>query len=71
VLGRVLGYADAELRPEDFTIAPAAAVPRALAAARVTQAEVEYWEINEAFSVVDLINQRLLGLDPERWGLLT
>ena len=67
VLGRVLGYADAEVAPQDFTVAPAAAVPKALAAAGIQQRDVEYWEINEAFSVVDLVNMQLLGLDADRW----
>lgn len=63
-LAVVRGYGDANLEPEWFTTAPAAAVPRALKRAGVEQSEVDYWEVNQAFSVVDLVNQKLLGLDP-------
>ena len=34
--------------------------------AGLAQADVDYWEINEAFSVVDLVNRRLMGLDSDR-----
>lgn len=46
--------------------APAAAAPKALARAGLQQSDIDYWEINQAFSVVDLVNQKLLGLDPGR-----
>lgn len=46
--------------------APAAATPKALQRAGLQQSEVDYWEINQAFSVVDLVNQKLLGLQPDR-----
>jgi acetyl-CoA C-acetyltransferase len=67
VLGRVLGFGDAATDPRDFPVAPTLAVPKALAHAGLGAGEVEYWEVNEAFSVVDLANRQLLGLDPERW----
>lgn len=70
VLGRILGFADAALNPRDFPEAPAYAIPRALQQAGLTTAEVNYWEINEAFSVVDLVNQKLLKLDAERVNVL-
>ncbi|BDA47052.1 Acetyl-CoA acetyltransferase [Coccomyxa sp. Obi] len=66
VLGTVLGYADAAQAPKEFTTAPALAIPKALAAAGVVPSQVDCYEINEAFSVVDLVNQRLLHLDPDR-----
>ena len=66
VLGRILGFADAAKDPKDFPTAPALAIPAALDKAGVEQGEVDYWEINEAFSVVDLVNQKLLGLESER-----
>ena len=53
---------DAEQDPLEFTTAPAAAVPRALAHAGIVQEHVDFFEINQAFSVVDLVNQRLLGI---------
>jgi acetyl-CoA C-acetyltransferase len=68
-LARILGYADVECPPIDFTIAPSLAIPKALqnvSAATLTTNDVDYYEINEAFAVVALANIRLLGLDPSR-----
>jgi len=65
-LAFIRGFADAELKPSDFTIAPAAAVPKALANAGITQDKVDFWEINEAFSVVALANAKLLNIDPSK-----
>ncbi|KAI8476485.1 MAG: Thiolase, N-terminal domain-containing protein [Monoraphidium minutum] len=65
-LAVVRGYGDANQQPEWFTTAPAAAIPKALARAGLRQDEVDYWEVNQAFSVVDLVNQKILGLDPAR-----
>ncbi|HXH99323.1 MAG TPA: acetyl-CoA C-acyltransferase [Sphingobacteriaceae bacterium] len=61
-IGRILGYADAQQAPELFTTSPAKAIPRALEHAGVTADEVDYYEINEAFSVVALANNKLLNL---------
>ena len=66
MLARIRGYGDAEREPDQFTTAPALAIPRALKAAGLTLADIDYFEINEAFSVVDLVNRKLLGLDPDR-----
>ncbi|KAL3141015.1 Acetyl-CoA acetyltransferase, cytosolic [Trebouxia sp. C0010 RCD-2024] len=66
VLAHIRGYADAAQEPQLFPTSPALAVPAALARAQMQQSEVDYWEINQAFSVVDLVNQQLLGLDPSR-----
>ncbi|GBF90152.1 hypothetical protein Rsub_03285 [Raphidocelis subcapitata] len=63
-LAVVRGYADANQSPEWFTTAPAAAIPKALARSGLSQGDVDFWEINQAFSVVDLANQKLLRLDP-------
>jgi hypothetical protein len=41
-------------------------VPKALSRAGLAQSDIDFWEINQAFSVVDLVNQQLLGLQPER-----
>ena len=65
-LATVLGYADAAHEPQWFTTAPAKALPKALAKANVKLDEVELFEFNEAFSVVGLVNIRLLELDPEK-----
>ena len=66
VLAHIRGYADAAQEPQDFVTSPALAVPIALARARMHQQDVDYWEINQAFSVVDLVNQQLLGLNLDR-----
>ncbi|CAK0785232.1 aspartate transaminase aat1 [Coccomyxa viridis] len=66
ILARIRGYGDAEREPDQFTTAPALAIPRALKAAGLTLDDIDYFEINEAFSVVDLVNRKLLGLDPDR-----
>jgi acetyl-CoA C-acetyltransferase len=65
-LAKICGFGDAAREPEDFPVAPALAVPRALAAAGVTVSDIEYHEINEAFSSVVLANAQILGLDLER-----
>lgn len=62
-LARILSYADAQQAPEWFTTAPAKAIPLALKNAGKSIADVDYFEINEAFSVVSLANNKLLDLD--------
>jgi len=64
-LARIRGYADAQQAPEWFTTAPAKAIPRALQHAGVELSEVDFYEINEAFSVVSIANNRKLGLSPD------
>ena len=66
VLAHIRGYADAAQEPQHFSTSPALAVPAALARAKMQQSDIDYWEINQAFSVVDLVNQQLLALDPSR-----
>mmetsp|Transcript_9367 Transcript_9367/g.28229 ORF Transcript_9367/g.28229 Transcript_9367/m.28229 type:complete len:401 (+) Transcript_9367:75-1277(+) len=65
-IARILGFADAEKRPEEFTTAPSLAIPKALSQANVKMSDIEYFEINEAFAAVALANCRILGLDEER-----
>lgn len=65
-LAKIRGYADAQQAPEWFTTAPSKAIPRALSAAGVSSDEVDFYEINEAFSVVSIANNQLLHLDPDR-----
>jgi len=62
----VRGYADAEQAPEWFTTSPSKAVPLALKKAGISQDQVEFYELNEAFSVVGLANCELLKLKPEQ-----
>jgi acetyl-CoA C-acetyltransferase len=65
-LFKIRGYGDAARAPVEFTIAPSDAVPRALAMAGVSAKDIEYHEINEAFSVVAMANARLMDLDMAR-----
>ena len=70
-LARIVGSAGHAQAPEWFTTAPAGAIGRLLAKIGWQTADVDLWEINEAFAVVSLINNRMLGLDPARvnvWG---
>ncbi|KAJ3336189.1 erg10, acetyl-CoA C-acetyltransferase [Kappamyces sp. JEL0680] len=61
-LAKITGWADAAKEPERFTEAPALAIPKALARAGLSPAQVDLYEINEAFSVVALANLKLLHL---------
>jgi acetyl-CoA C-acetyltransferase len=65
-LARILGYADAEQAPEWFTTTPSLAVPKAVAKAGLNMEDIDYWELNEAFSVVGIENTRRMKLDPAR-----
>lgn len=65
-LARILSFADAEKKPEEFTTAPSEAIPLALKYAGLTVNDVDLFEINEAFSVVALANTRLLDLDIDK-----
>jgi len=65
-LARILGYADAQQAPEWFTTAPAKAIPLALKRAGKSISDVDFFEINEAFSVVSLANNQELGLSEEQ-----
>lgn len=64
-LARLLATADAAQAPEWFTTAPSLALPKALSKAGLSNAEIDLWELNEAFSVVGIANNRELGLNPE------
>jgi len=65
-IAKVVSYADAAQEPKWFTTAPAKAVPKALAKANLSTEEIDFWELNQAFSVVGLVNTKLLGLDPTK-----
>lgn len=65
-LARIVAFQDAATDPVDFPIAPAGAIPLLLKKAEVKKEDVSLWEINEAFSVVVLANQRLLDIDPAK-----
>ena len=65
-IAKIVGYGDAAHEPEWFTTAPAKAVPVALKKAGIAIKDVDFWELNEAFSVVGIVNTQLLGLDPTK-----
>lgn len=62
-LARIISYADAQQAPEWFTTAPAKAIPLALHRGGLTTDQIDYFEINEAFSVVSIANNQALKLD--------
>lgn len=62
-LAHIVSYADAQQAPEWFTTAPSKAIPLALHRAGLSAGQIDYFEINEAFSVVAIANNQLLGLD--------
>jgi acetyl-CoA C-acetyltransferase len=61
-LAKIKSFADAAHEPEWFTTAPAKALPKALAKANISIDDVDYFELNEAFSIVGLANMKILGL---------
>jgi acetyl-CoA C-acetyltransferase len=65
-LAKIRGYADAEQAPEWFTTTPSLALPKAAAKAGLTLADLEFVELNEAFSVVGIVNTQKMNLDPAR-----
>lgn len=62
-LATIIGYADAAQEPKYFTTSPSKALPKALKKAGVHMGDVDYFEFNEAFSVVGLANMKILGLE--------
>ncbi|XVJ65401.1 MAG: acetyl-CoA C-acyltransferase [Lacibacter sp.] len=65
-IAKILSYADAEQAPEWFTTTPSLAVPKAVAKAGLKMEDINYWELNEAFSVVGIENTRRMKLDPAK-----
>ncbi len=65
-LARIVSYADAAQAPEDFTTAPSKALPIALKKAGLELSDIDFFEFNEAFSVVGLANNKILGLDASK-----
>ncbi len=65
-LATIKSYADAAQEPKWFTTAPAKALPKALDKAGVSIDDIDYFEFNEAFSVVGLANMKILGLDDSK-----
>ncbi len=65
-IAKIVSYADAAQEPEWFTTAPSKAIPIALEKAGLTASQVDFWELNQAFSVVGIANTKILGLNPEK-----
>ena len=65
-LARIISQADAAQAPEWFTTAPAKALPKALSKAGLALSDIDYYELNEAFSVVGLANMKILELSPDK-----
>jgi len=62
-IAKIVSFADAEQAPEWFTTSPAVAVPKAVEKAGLKMEDINYWELNEAFSVVGIENSRRMNLD--------
>lgn len=69
-IARIAGFADAAQDPIWFTTAPSLALPKAIKNAGINKEDVDYYEINEAFSVVALANNKEMGLDAEKVNIL-
>ena len=65
-LAKIRSFADAQQAPEWFTTAPSLAVPKALEKAGLSTNDIDFWELNQAFSVVGIANTKILGLQPEK-----
>jgi len=65
-IAKIKGYADAEQAPEWFTTTPSVAVPKAVAKAGLKMEDINFFELNEAFSVVGLVNMQKMNLKPEQ-----
>ncbi len=65
-IAKIVGYGDAAHEPEWFTTAPSKAVPVALKKAGLSTSDIDFWELNQAFSVVGIVNTKKLGLDPSK-----
>lgn len=65
-IAKILSYADAEQAPEWFTTTPSVALPKAVSKAGLKMSDLEYIELNEAFSVVGIVNTQKMELDPAK-----
>ncbi|WP_405565822.1 acetyl-CoA C-acyltransferase [Polaribacter sp. Asnod6-C07] len=68
-LAKIVSYADAAQEPKWFTTAPSKALPKALAKANLNIDDVDYFEFNEAFSVVGLANMKILGISDKNTNI--
>ena len=65
-IAKIVSYADAEQDPKWFTTAPSLAIPKALHKANLKKEAIDFFELNEAFSVVGIVNTNLLNLNPDK-----
>jgi len=65
-IAKIRSFSDAAQEPEWFTTAPAKAVPLAIEKAGLEKDDIDYYELNEAFSVVGLANMKILGLNDDK-----
>lgn len=65
-IAKIISYADAEQAPEWFTTTPSIALPKAVEKAGLKMEDIQYWELNEAFSVVGIENTKRMKLDPAK-----
>ncbi|HUS03788.1 MAG TPA: acetyl-CoA C-acyltransferase [Chitinophagaceae bacterium] len=65
-IAKIISYADAEQAPEWFTTTPSIALPKAIAKAGLKMEDIDYAELNEAFSVVGIVNTQKMNLDPKK-----
>lgn len=68
-LVEIIGFADAEVEPENFNCAPAFAIKKVLGKLNLDKEDIDFWEINEAFSLTPLVTAKILGLDLNRINL--
>lgn len=69
-IAKIRAFADAAHEPQWFTTAPTKAAPAALKRAGMTIADIDYWEVNEAFAVVPLAFNQELGIDEDKVNIL-
>lgn len=65
-IAKIVSYADAAQEPERFTTAPSLALPKALDKAGLKTTDIDFYELNEAFAVVGIANNKKMGLNPEK-----
>ena len=65
-LAKIISYADASQEPKWFTTSPTKAIQKALEKSNLNSEDIDYWELNEAFSVVGIVNTKLLKIDPNK-----
>ncbi|OFY63851.1 MAG: acetyl-CoA acetyltransferase [Bacteroidetes bacterium RIFCSPLOWO2_02_FULL_36_8] len=69
-IARIMSFADAEQEPEKFSTSPSLAIPKAMKLAGLNGNKADFYEINEAFSVVAIANNQILQLDPAKVNVL-